>query len=757
MRKIGTVKVLLGVLALMLLYSMTALAASEKPGIKLSVTDIANEWAVELENLDSVAYSVQFDIIVNEKAEGTMEWDDTSPSTYHKMIRKEDGSKTIFTFYVDRLSEISTTGKVKLGALKLTNPSENIKFSTNGEITTLDEKLNATKVTDAELALVDHVWNSEFTVDKAATCTTEGEKSIHCTTCSTRKEITVIPKSEHKYGDWKVTEATCTEAGSRTKTCSVCSDVVTEAIPALGHDWEKEFTVDKAASCTEKGEKSIHCTRCDVRDQVTEIPASEHKYGDWKVTTEATCTETGSRTKTCSVCGDVVTEAIPALGHDWEKEFTVDKAASCTEKGEKSIHCTRCDVRDQVTEIPALEHKYGDWKVTTEATCEEAGSHTKTCSVCSDVVTEAIPALGHDWKKEFTVDKAASCTEKGEKSIHCTRCDVRDQVTEIPALEHKYGDWKVTTEATCEEAGSRTKTCSVCGDVVTEAIPALGHDWKTNYTINKVATCMEDGSKSIYCRRCNEEKDMVKIPALGHNYGEWSITKEATCTDKGIHTKVCMRCPDQISEEIPALGHSAGDWEIEKAPTIFAKGVEVKKCERCDIDLEKRDIKKKKAKVKLNAKSTTMQVKKTSTALKVKSSSAGDTVRKWTSANKKVAQVDKKTGKITAKSVGTTYITVTMKSGVSAKCTVIVQENAVATNKVSFGAKTINLKKGKSMKLQVLRTPISANDKLEFTSSKEKVAEINSKGKVTAKKKGYTTITVKTATGKKATCKVYVS
>ena len=596
MRKIGTVKVLLGVLALMLLYSMTALAASEKPGIKLSVTDTANEWAVELENLDSVAYSVQFDIIVNEKAEGSMEWDDTSPSTYHKMIRKEDGSKTIFTFYVDRLSEISTTGKVKLGALKLTNPSENIKFSTNGEITTLDAKLNATKVTGAELALVDHVWNSEFTVDKAATCTTEGEKSIHCTTCSTRKEITVIPKLEHKYGDWKVTEATCTEAGSRTKTCSVCSDVVTEAIPALGHDWEKEFTVDKAASCTEKGEKSIHCTRCDVRDQVTEIPASEHKYGDWTV-----------------------------------------------------------------------------------------------------------------------------------------------------------------SEATCIEAGSRTKTCSVCGDVVTEAIPVLGHDWKTNYTINKVATCTEDGSKSIYCRRCNEEKDMVKIPALGHNYGEWSITKEATCTDKGIHTKVCMRCPDQISEEIPALGHSAGDWEAEKAPTIFAKGVEVKKCERCDIVLEKRDIKKKKAKVKLNAKSTTMQVKKTSTALKVKSSSAGDTVRKWTSANKKVAQVDKKTGKIMAKSVGTTYITVTMKSGVSAKCTVIVQENAVGTNKVSFGAKTINLKKGKSMKLQVLRTPISANDKLEFTSSKEKVAEINSKGKVTAKKKGYTTITVKTATGKKATCKVYVS
>ena len=519
MRKIGAIKVLMGVLALMLLYSMTALAEAKTPEIKLSVTDTAGQWAVELQNMDSLAYSVQFDIVVNEKAEGTMEWDDKSPSTYHKMIQKEDGSKTIFTFYVDRLSEISTTGTAKIGVLKLKNPSAKIKFSTSGELTTLDARINATKVTDAVLVLEnqDHVWESDFTVDKPATCTEDGEKSIHCTTCDERKVITVIPK-----------------------------------------------------------------------------------------------------------------------------------------------------------------------------------------------------------------------------------------------LGHQYSDWKVTNEATCTKTGSRTKECSVCHDVVTEAIPALGHDWESNYIIDKVATCTEDGTKSIYCKRCSEQKDITKIPALGHNYGEWSITKEATCTDKGIHTKVCMRCPDQVSEEIPALGHSAGDWEVEKASTIFAKGVEVKKCERCDIVLEKRDIKKKKAKVKLNAKSTTMQVNKTSTALKVKSSSRGDTVRKWTSLNKKVAAVDKKTGKITAKSVGYTYITVTMKSGVSAKCKVIVQENAVATKKVLFGAKSIEIKNGKSKKLQVLRTPISANDKLEFTSSREKVAVVNSKGKVTAKSKGSTTITVKTATGKKASCKIYV-
>ena len=175
----------MGVLALMLLYSMTALAEAKTPEIKLSVTDTAGQWAVELQNMDSLAYSVQFDIVVNEKAEGTMEWDDKSPSTYHKMIQKEDGSKTIFTFYVDRLSEISTTGTAKIGVLKLKNPSAKIKFSTSGELTTLDARINATKVTDAVLVLEnqDHVWESDFTVDKPATCTEEGEKSIHCTTC----------------------------------------------------------------------------------------------------------------------------------------------------------------------------------------------------------------------------------------------------------------------------------------------------------------------------------------------------------------------------------------------------------------------------------------------------------------------------------------------------------------------------------------------------------------------------------------------
>jgi type 1 fimbria pilin len=40
-----------------------------------------------------------------------------------------------------------------------------------------------------------------------------------------------------------------------------------------------------------------------------------HSYGSWSITSNATCTTDGSRSKSCS-CGDVITETIPATGHN---------------------------------------------------------------------------------------------------------------------------------------------------------------------------------------------------------------------------------------------------------------------------------------------------------------------------------------------------------------------------------------------------------------------------------------------------------
>ena len=94
----------------------------------------------------------------------------------------------------------------------------------------------------------------------------------------------------HTWDEGKVTtEPTCTKAGVKTYTCTVCKETKTEAIAALGHKWD-----------------------------------------DGKVTTEPTCTAAGVKTYTCTVCKETKTEAVAALGH-----VDADKDNKCDRCGEK--------------------------------------------------------------------------------------------------------------------------------------------------------------------------------------------------------------------------------------------------------------------------------------------------------------------------------------------------------------------------------------------------------------------------------------
>ena len=76
--------------------------------------------------------------------------------------------------------------------------------------------------------------------------------------------------SGHKFGEWSViTPADCTNKGSKTHTCIRCQFSETVEIP-IAHDFEAEWTIDKAATPEEDGEMSRHCTLCDaVTDKIT--------------------------------------------------------------------------------------------------------------------------------------------------------------------------------------------------------------------------------------------------------------------------------------------------------------------------------------------------------------------------------------------------------------------------------------------------------------------------------------------------------
>ena len=75
---------------------------------------------------------------------------------------------------------------------------------------------------------------------------------------------------------------------------------------------------------------------------------------------------------------------------------------------------------------------------------------------------------------------------------------------------------------------------------------------------------------------------------------------------------------------------------------------------------------------------------------------------------------------------------------------------------VTLKKKRITLKKGKTYKIKATVSPATVYDKLKYASNRKKVASVNAKGVVRAKKKGSAVITIKTVNGKRAKLTVKV-
>ncbi|MCC8151408.1 MAG: hypothetical protein LIO96_08140 [Lachnospiraceae bacterium] len=124
-------------------------------------------------------------------------------------------------------------------------------------------------------------------------------------------DVLTLGTHEHTWDSGVVTTAaTCTEAGVKTYTCTVCGETKTEEIAATGHTVVTDKAV--AATCTETGlTEGSHCSVCGaVITAQKVIAATGHTWDEGEVTKEATSTETGIKTYTCTVCGETKTEVI---------------------------------------------------------------------------------------------------------------------------------------------------------------------------------------------------------------------------------------------------------------------------------------------------------------------------------------------------------------------------------------------------------------------------------------------------------------
>ncbi|MBO5303121.1 MAG: Ig-like domain-containing protein [Lachnospiraceae bacterium] len=125
---------------------------------------------------------------------------------------------------------------------------------------------------------------------------------------------------------------------------------------------------------------------------------------------------------------------------------------------------------------------------------------------------------------------------------------------------------------------------------------------------------------------------------------------------------------------------------------------------------------------------------------------------KWTSSNKKIAEVDAN-GVVTTKRSGKVKITVKTDSGKKAVCKLTITQDAES---VQLNKTKLTLKVKDTFVLKAKMEPKDATDKLKWKSSNKKIVSVDKKGKIKALKKGKAVITVKTSSGKTATCKVTV-
>ena len=312
---------------------------------------------------------------------------------------------------------------------------------------------------------------------------------------------------------------------------------------------------------------------------------------------DATCTEDGYTGDTvCAICGKEIIkgEAIEAKGHIEAIDAAVEP--TCTEPGKtEGKHCSVCNevlVAQEV--IPATGHKE-ETIPGKEATCTDTGLTDGTrCSVCGTVIKaqEEIPAKGHSWN-EGEITTSPTCENAGVKTYTCTVCNAT-KTEAIDATGHTPVE-VAEQPATCTEAGHTAGTkCSVCDAILSgmEELPATGHTEVIDAA--KAPTCTETGlTEGKHCSVCNTVLvAQEEIPAKGHTE-VIDPAVEPTCTEPGkTEGKHCSVCNEIIvaQTEIPAKGHTEV-IDAAKAPTCTEPGLtEGKHCSVCNEVIVKQEV-----------------------------------------------------------------------------------------------------------------------------------------------------------------------
>ena len=234
---------------------------------------------------------------------------------------------------------------------------------------------------------------------------------------------------QHSYTESITKQPTCTESGIKTFTCSICGDSRTEEIPAAGHSFSADWTIDEEATCAKEGSKSHHCSVCGAVTDITAIPKTAHNYKNKKVTKRATTSKNGTFTAVCSVCGAEQTEVIYAA-----KTIKLSKT-SMTYNGKKQKPSVT------ITDAAGKRLKNGtDYKVTYPKKTQNVGKYTVTVTLKGNYTGTV--------KKTFTILPKNTAISKLTASKNTVTVKWKKQTKQTAGYEIQYSTSSKFTKKT---------------------------------------------------------------------------------------------------------------------------------------------------------------------------------------------------------------------------------------------------------------------------------------------------------------------
>lgn len=283
------------------------------------------------------------------------------------------------------------------------------------------------------------------------------------------------------------------------------------------------------------------------------------------------------------------------------------------------------------------------------------------------------------------------------------------------AHEHSYTTWKKVSSATVFAPEKQESTCDFCGEKTTKTVGE-----KLTPTVKLTAT-----------KLALKTKQSVTVRATGLAKGDyvksWTSSKKSVATvDKNGKITATSKEGTAVITVTLASGKTA-------KVTVTVKMIRTTKLTKVP-------------------KTLSLTTGKKYTLKPVVTPSNSQEKITYKSSNTKIATVSS-TGVITAKKVG--KVTITVQSGKQKATVTLTVKKAPALKAIKNVPTKKTITKGKTYTLKPQLYPSGAIAKITYTSSNKSVATVDSKGKITAKKKGTAVITVKA--GKfTAKCKVTV-